>query len=247
VLMVAGPDRWNWSSLFMLKTFGSHAILAVLVNTTLYFLIFRKELAALAVKAEQEKSQKPAIAWVDKHAPVPALLTILHLAFLAWTVVTAHYPAFFIGGFLFFLGLQQATGHHQSKLNLRGPLMVGFFLAGLVIHGRLQAWWLEPVLSAGLGDWPLHLGAAGLTAFNDNALITFLASQVHGLSESAKYAIMSGAVAGGGLTVIANAPNPAGQSLLKRYFPNGVSPLGLFLGALVPTVMVVLIFMLIRF
>ena len=247
VLMVAGPDRWNWSSLFMFKTFGSHAILAVLLNTTLYFLIFRKELAALAAKAEQEKSQKPAIAWVDKHAPVPALLTILHLAFLAWTVVTAHYPAFVIGGFLFFLGLQQATGHHQSKLNLRGPLMVGFFLAGLVIHGRLQAWWLEPVLSAGLGDWPLHLGAAGLTAFNDNALITFLASQVHGLSDSAKYAIMSGAVAGGGLTVIANAPNPAGQSLLKRYFPNGVSPLGLFLGALVPTVVVVLIFMLIRF
>ena len=247
VLMVASPDRWNWSSLFMMKTFGSHAVVAILLNTGLYFLVFRKQLAALASKAEQEKGQRPAIAWVDKHAPVPILLTLMHLAFLTWTVLTAHHPSFFIGGFLFFLGLQQATGHHQTAMNLRGPLMVGFFLAGLVIHGRLQGWWLEPVLSAGLGDWPLHLGAAGLTAFNDNALITFLASQVNGLSDSAKYAIMSGAIAGGGLTVIANAPNPAGQSLLKRYFPNGISPLGLFLGALVPTVVVVLVFMLIRF
>lgn len=124
--------------------------------------------------------------------------------------------------------------------------MVGFFLAGLVIHGRLQSWWLEPVLSSGLGDWSMHLGAATLTAFNDNALITFLASQVHDLSDGAKYAIMSGAVAGGGLTVIANAPNPAGQALLKRYFPDGISPLGLLLGAIAPTIVVMLIFMLVR-
>ena len=247
VLMVASPERWNWSSLFMFKTFGSHAILAILVNTTVYFLIFRKELAALAKEAEFEKTQKPAVAWVDQHAPVPIWITLLHLSFLGWTVLTAHYPAMFVGGFIFFLGVQQGTGHHQSPSSFRGALMVGFFLAGLVIHGRLQAWWLEPVLSGGLGEWALHLGAATLTAFNDNALITFLASQVHGLSDSAKYAIMSGAIAGGGLTVIANAPNPAGQTLLKRYFPSGISPLGLLLGALLPTVIVVLIFMLIRF
>lgn len=250
VLMVAGPDRWNWSSLFMLKTFGSHAVMAILINTTIYFLIFRKQLADMNVKAlaekEKEKHSKAEMGWVDNDVKVPGWITISHLLFLLWTVVTAHYPALFIGGFLFFMGIVQATGHHQSKLNFRGPLMVGFFLAGLVIHGRLQSWWLEPVLSSGLGDWSMHLGAATLTAFNDNALITFLASQVEHLSDGAKYAIMSGAVAGGGLTVIANAPNPAGQALLKRYFPDGISPLGLLLGAIAPTIVVVLVFMLVR-
>ena len=50
--------------------------------------------------------------------------------------------------------------------------------------------------------------------FNDNAAITYLASLVPGFSPSLKYAVMAGAVSGGGLTVIANAPNPAGQSIL---------------------------------
>lgn len=246
VLMVAGPDRWNWSSIYMLSTFGWRAVAAIALSTALYLVIFRKELASLATKAESEKEARPPIGWVDDQVPVPVWITVMHLAFLGWTVLTAHYPTMFIGGFLFFMGITHTTKPHQSRINLRAPLMVAFFLAGLVIHGRLQSWWLEPVLSSGLGDWPMHLGAAVLTAFNDNALITFLASQVGSLGDSAKYAIMSGAVAAGGLTVIANAPNPAGQALLKRYFPNGVSPLGLFLGAFLPTVISVLVFMVIR-
>ena len=242
VLMVA--DRWNWSTLFMLETFGWRSVLAIVANTLLYWAIFRKQLKAMEKEAEAEKSQHAPNQWMDSHAPVPVLVTLLHLAFLAWTVVVKHYPELFIGGYLFFLALVQTTGTHQSKSSFRGPLMVGLFLAGLVIHGRLQSWWLEPVLNSGLGEWTLHLGAATLTAFNDNALITYLASQVNGLSDSAKYAIMSGAIAGGGLTVIANAPNPAGQSLLKRYFPNGVSPVNLLLAAFVPTLIVIASYML---
>ncbi|MGA0845837.1 MAG: putative Na+/H+ antiporter, partial [Luteolibacter sp.] len=72
-------------------------------------------------------------------------------------------------------------------------------------------------------------------AFNDNAAITYLASQVEGIAPSAKYAVVAGAVTGGGLTVIANAPNPAGQSILSRFFRDGISPLGLLLAALPPT------------
>jgi hypothetical protein len=82
------------------------------------------------------------------------------------------------------------------------------------------------------------LGATILTAFNDNAAITFLSTLVPHLTESLKYAVVAGAVAGGGVTVIANAPNPSGQSLLKGYFDHGVSPVGLFKGALVPTAIV---------
>jgi hypothetical protein len=154
----------------------------------------------------------------------------------------AHYPALFIGGFLFFLAFAQATAHHQNKVELKTPLLVGFFLAGLVIHGGLQAWWIQPVLGR-LGEVPLFAGATILTAFNDNALITYLATLVPGFSPELKFAVVAGAVTGGGLTVIANAPNPAGQSILQKYFPEGVSPLGLFLGALVPTVIVAFSFM----
>jgi len=157
-------------------------------------------------------------------------------------VAFSHYPPLFIGGFLFFLAFSQATAHHQTKINLRGPILVGFFLGGLVIHGGLQGWWLAPIISS-LGEWPLFIGSTILTSFNDNAAITFLASQVDGLSPQLKYAVLAGAVSGGGLTVIANAPNPAGQALLGRFFGEGVSPLKLAMGALIPTVIVALCMM----
>jgi hypothetical protein len=61
---------------------------------------------------------------------------------------------------------------------------------------------------------------------------------VPGFDAARKYAVVAGAVTGGGLTVIANAPNPAGQAALQRYFPDGLSPLALMLGALPPTLIV---------
>ena len=154
---------------------------------------------------------------------------------MAWTVVNSHYPALFIGGFLFFIGFARATAAYQSRIELKAPLLVGFFLAGLVVHGGLQGWWIAPVL-ASLSETPL------LTAFNDNALITYLATLVPTLSESTKAAIVEGAVTGGGLTVIANAPNPAGQAILSKFFGDGVEPLWLVVGALLPTLVTVVAF-----
>jgi len=177
--------------------------------------------------------------WAQRETPIPPWVTAVHLAFLAWTVYAAHYPVLFIGGFLFFIAFVTATRHHQNSVGLRSPILVGFFLAGLVIHGGCQGWWIEPIIM-GLREQALMLGASVLTAFNDNAAITYLAAQAGGISATAKYAVVAGAVAGGGLTVIANAPNPAGQSLLARFFKNGISPFGLALGALPPTVIVYL-------
>jgi hypothetical protein len=217
----------------MFSNFGKHAITGIVLSNVVYLLIFRRELFAL----------KPAAAdTAPKEEPVPVWVTLVHLAFLGFTVWMAHHPALFIGGFLFFLAFAQATAHHQNKVDLRSPLLVGFFLAGLVIHGGLQGWWIEPVLGS-LGTVPLFAGATILTAFNDNALITYLATLVPGFSEELKFAVVAGAVTGGGLTVIANAPNPAGQSILQRYFPDGVSPLGLLLGALLPTLLVAVSYM----
>ncbi len=239
VLMVA--RKWNLSTPDMFLHFGDKAALAILCSTTLYYLFFRKELAAMSNRlVDHDADGRGDLQREDR--PIPLFVTLVHLAFMAWTVLFAHYPPLFIGGFLFFLAFSQATAHHQSTVALRSPIMVGFFLAGLVIHGGLQGWWLGPVITS-LGEWPLFLGATVLTAFNDNAAITFLASQVENLAPALKYAVLAGAVTGGGLTVIANAPNPAGQAILGRFFGHGVSPLKLAAAALVPTLVVICFFM----
>ena len=235
VLMVA--RAWQWDLPFMLTHFGWRAVLGITIATGVYFLLFRSELKALGRPgAGCEPTDMTAV-------PVPPWIIAVHVLFLTWTVVNSHYTVLFLGGFLFFLGFLKATTPHQSALDLTPPLLVGFFLAGLVVHGGLQGWWIAPVLGS-LSAAPLFVGALLLTAVNDNALITHLATLVPGLGPGLKVAVVAGAVSGGGLTVIANAPNPAGQSILSRHFEEGISPLGLLAGAAVPTIVVGLCFLL---
>lgn len=230
VLMVA--RTWDWSLTYMATHFGWKAIVAIVLSTAVYFFAFRTELTRLGGGHEQHTTGGRAS---SVGGGMPAWIVLVHIGFLAWTVAQAHYPVLFIGGFLFFLGFAKATSPYQTPVDLRSPLLVGFFLAGLVVHGRLQGWWIAPTLG-GLTELPLFFGATVLTAFNDNALITYLATLVPNLSESLRYAVVAGAVVGGGMTVIANAPNPAGQALLGTYFGEGVSPIGLAGGALLPTI-----------
>ena len=239
VLMVARP--WNWDIPFMFLNFGWRALLAIVLATLAYFVWFRQELSTLARRPPSPDPETPEEEATPFLLPVPTWLVVAHLAFIAWTVFNAHYPALFLGGFLFFLGFVRATAAYQSRVELKTPLLVGFFLAGLVIHGGLQGWWIGPVLGR-LAELPLFLSAAALTAINDNALITYLATLVPNLSDGSKLAVVQGAVVGGGLTVIANAPNPAGQALLSRFFGNAILPAGLFLGAVPPTLIAALVF-----
>lgn len=238
VLMVAG--KWGWDMGFMFTSFGWKAATGILLANTLYYYFFRSEFAKLHPAPNADETP---VEWSDRTDRVPRWITVVHILFLSWTVFTAHYPALFIGGFLFFLAFVTATNHHQNPISLKPAMLVGFFLGGLVIHGGLQGWWIEPVL-ANLSEIPLLLGATVLTAFNDNAAITYLASLVPEFTEELKYAVVAGAVAGGGLTVIANAPNPAGQSILSCYFPEGIAPLKLFLAALLPTLIMLGAFLL---
>jgi Na+/H+ antiporter NhaD/arsenite permease-like protein len=158
------------------------------------------------------------------------------------TIVNHKHIAFFLPLFLFFLGLTEVTREHQNRINIREGLLVGFFLGGLVTLGGLQGWWLEGIVAA-LQPVALFLSATVLTAFTDNAALTYLGSLVPGLSDSARLALVGGAVAGGGLTVIANAPNPAGYGILKDSFGDGgISPLGLFLAALPATLLFMVVF-----
>ena len=230
VLMVAG--KWGWNMPFMFAHFGWQAAVGIVVANSLYFAIFRKDFAALAAAAALPTERETRQARL-----LPAWITACHILLMVWTVLNAHHPAFLVGGFLFFVAFYQATEHFQDRLELRSPILVGFFLAGLVIHGGLQQWWIEPVIRS-LGEFPMFLGASVLTAFNDNAAITYLSTFVPNMTDGMKHAIVAGAVAGGGLTVIANAPNPAGQAILNKHFKEGIAPLGLLAGALIPTLIV---------
>jgi len=229
VLMVAA--KWQWDTVFMLTHFGWKAVASCLVSTALVAWVFRKEL--LALEPQHVKSE-----------PIPAWLTLAHLGFLGAVVGFAHHPDVFFGVFMLFLGLVSATREYQDGLKLREGLLVGFFLAGLVTLGSLQSWWLKPLIE-GMNGATLYFGATGLTALTDNAALTYLGSLVEGISDDLKYALVAGAVTGGGLTVIANAPNPAGVGILQNaraFGSEGISPLGLFLGALPPTAIAIVFF-----
>ena len=241
VLMVARD--WGWTTAFMLGHFGWRAVVAIVISTATYYTFFRREFDVLATRRPVLEVDRAAADAPPGQSllPIPTWITIVHLAFMAWTVTNAHYPALFVGGFLFFLGFARATAAYQTELDIRTPLMVGFFLAGIVIHGGLQGWWIGPVLSS-LSQNGLFWGATILTAFNDNALITKLATFVPDLPEGFKIAVVEGAVTGGGLTVIANAPNPAGRALLGRFFDDAVSPAKLFAAAVIPTLIAAAMF-----
>ena len=228
VLMVA--TAWGWDLGFMLQHFGWKAALAVGINAAGLVLLFGRELLNL-----------PGLP-APKDAAPPLLVTLIHLAFLAGIVVFAHHPAVFLSMFMFFLGFTAAYERYQSPLILREGLLVAFFLAGLVVLGGQQQWWLEPVLLSMSSD-AVFFGATALTAITDNAALTYLGSLVPGLSDEFKYALVAGAVTGGGLTIIANAPNPAGASILKGAFSDqSIAAGGLLLAALAPTIVAMLAF-----
>jgi hypothetical protein len=229
VLMVAA--KWNWDSWHMFTTIGWKAAIAVFINAMVTTLIFKQELAHLPKAAKGEEMKMPG--WV----------LLMHMVFLAGVVTLAHHPAGFLGLFLFFIGFAQAYPKYQDdRLLLREGLLVAFFLAGLVVLGGQQQWWLEPLL-LGMDASTVYIGATALTAVTDNAALTYLGSLVEGLSDEFKYALVTGAVTGGGLTVIANAPNPAGFAILRGNFEDeAIHPLGLLIAATPATITAILAF-----
>lgn len=231
VLMVA--SAWQWDNLYMATHFGWKACLAVFINATVITLMLRSQVA-------EEGQARTA----NTKTPVPWLVRAIHLLFLAAVVIFAHHPVIFIGVFLFFLGFTKAYAQYQDPPILKEGLLVGFFLAGLVLLGGMQQWWLQPIVSS-LEPTALFFGALGLTAITDNAALTYLGSLIEGMSGHAKYMLVAGAVAGGGLTVIANAPNPAGVALLRHGFNDEtIGAGGLLLGALLPTMVAAIFFVL---
>ena len=241
IVMVA--TKWSWSTADVFAHYGWAAIAAILISNLTYLLVFRGELTRL--KADDSAA--------PRRESVPVWVTAVHLLLMVWTVamLAGHRPILMTGGLLVFLAFTVATPQWQDPVRLRGPLLVGFFLAGLVVLGGLQGWWISPVIMR-LNEGALLAVSTFLTSFNDNAAITYLAAQVPALAapgpmaEALRHAVVAGALAGGGLTVIANAPNPAGQSILSPWFPEGVSAWRLFLWALAPTALALSCFILLK-
>lgn len=229
VLMVAAT--WNWDLMFMITNLGWRSAIAVIINALALTLIFRSELSRI-----------PLIEKRDDENRIPVALVVTHILFLVGVVLAAHHAVVFMGLFLFFLGIVTAYNRWQDRLILREGMMVGFFLAGLVVLGGQQQWWLQPALSA-MSPTAVYYGATALTAITDNAALTYLGSLVEGLTDEFKLSLVAGAVTGGGLTVIANAPNPAGYSILKSRFDNEeIGAGGLFAAAFVPTLVAIAAF-----
>lgn len=333
VLMVSVP--WGWDTVYMFTHFGWKSVLAILISTGLYFVVYKKQLHQLdadfeklrykqyiqhrfipkkelesdfeqlekivdknvaytselnafteilkeniktlanerlskeeldayavesaieerfeEIKREEFQRTIPGLltdfdhthtydpAWDTRENPVPLWVMAVHLFLLFWTVLTSQEPVMFMAGFLFYLGFFEITSFYQNRLDLKPALMVAFFIAGIMLHGNLQAWWISPLL-ANLPELNLNFAAIFLTSFNDNAAITYLSTFVVDFPENMKYAVVTGAITGGGLTLIANAPNPVGQSILKRFFYPGISSGLLLRFAALPTVITALVF-----
>lgn len=224
---------WGWTLKDLFFNFGWKAALGIVISNGIYWSYFRKELNHMNLRA---KAMNIYSTHTNKFTenPVPFWITLAHILFMVLTVMVAHYPAIFIASFLFFIGFHQATRPHQHPIQIARPLMVGLFLAGLIVHGGLQGWWVVSILKD-LDPLSVMGVAIALTGFNDNAGISYLSTLVPNWGTVFQYAIFTGIVAGGGLTVIANAPNPAGFAILKKHFAKGINPVYLFLAALIPT------------
>lgn len=234
VLMVA--QTFNWDTAYMATHFGWRAAVAVIINAALLTFISRSVLAQTpdSIPEPVEKKKRP---------DVPLVVMAIHVLFLVTIVLSAHHVVIFLGLLMMFIGYATAYRKYQNPLMIGEGLMVGFFLAGLVILGGLQKWWLQDLLG-GMSPYALFVGSTALTAITDNAALTYLGSLVEGTNETWRYMLVAGAVTGGGLTVIANAPNPAGFSILKGCFPDGaISPLRLLMAAAVPTTVSAIMFL----
>jgi hypothetical protein len=231
---------WHWTMSDMFFDFGWKATVGIVISNVLYWIYFRKELAHLNLKRKAVGIYKSHSTKGDEE-PIPVWITITHMLFMALIVAVSHYPAIFIASFLFFIGFHQATRAHQQSIRIARPMMIGLFLSGLVIHGGLQGWWVVWILE-GLSPLSVMGVAIALTGFNDNTAISYLATLIPNWGEVFQYAVFTGVVAGGGLTVIANAPNPAGYAILKKHFDRGIKPTHLFLAALIPTLILYAVF-----
>jgi len=106
----------------MLGHFGWRAALAIAFSTVGGYLLFRREFTALAGRpAPHDETPPTDEARRRGYGPltIPPWITAVYVLFLAWTVINSHYPALFVGGFLFFLGFDRATAAYSTLTDFK--------------------------------------------------------------------------------------------------------------------------------
>ncbi len=226
ILMVARPWSWELKDVFL--NLGIPGLISILVSTFALVIFYRRRLSDYLLPLEPD------------HYPIPTWISIVHATVLFAVIYFAHHPEVFIPITFVFIAFTFLTKTYQDGLKFRESALVAFFLYGLIIFGSLQSWWLNDFI-AGLDSKALFFGAIGLTAVTDNAALTYLGSQIENLTEISKWALTAGALVGGGLTILANAPNAAGFSVLAPKFQDGsLNAFKLFKAAVFPTVVAML-------
>ncbi|MEZ5315595.1 MAG: putative Na+/H+ antiporter [Chlamydiales bacterium] len=228
-------NKWDWSWSYMFTRFGWKGMLGIFISTSLYYLFFRHEFKSrrfpkILVPLKKKETRS-----------TPLWITLIHLCFLVLIVITGEITLIFLGIFLLFLGFWKATTFYQTPLHLQSAVLVGFFFASLIIHGELQSWWIIPLMQ-NLN----YFGAMGvsflLSAFMDNAVISYITLELPKYDDLKHYLVIVGAMSAGSLTVIANAPNPVGHALLRGSFNGKISFFFLFLGGVMPALIYLFLF-----
>lgn len=233
-LLVSGP--WGWDTGFMFFTFGWKAMVGIITVNVVYWFLFRESFAALNRKAKTMFLQKVEV--VD----VPFWVTGVHLAFLVWVILTNNEPALYLGAFVLFLGFYQATHPYQIALSLRVPILIAFFVASLELHASLQGWWAEAFLES-FKEQVLPFVALVLTTICHNSMVVYLATFVPHLTDRAKEAYFSGAIAASGLTLISSGANLIGYKVLSQAFDEPIAPSTIFIYSFLPTFIMLAIFL----
>lgn len=231
ILMIAKP--WKWSLYYTFINFGVKALLGILISNILYYIINIKEFGLLNNKIKKYYT----INKYNQSSTIPYIITIINCLFLLFSIINMHYPTRMLLILILFWIYCKNTKKYNTTIDYKTPLLTSCFLFGLMIHGNLQQWWIKNILSFN-SRIIIFLISMVLTTFNDNAAVTFLASKIPIFINNKKLqnAVVAGAINGGGLTIIANAPNTAGKKILESNLnKKHLSPIKLFIFSCIPT------------
>lgn len=227
----------KWGNGFILKYFCWKAIIAMLVSTTVYYLIFRKEFARFPKLVTGSSS-------VKEH--IPKWIICVHILLICAVILARFVPLLMVAILMFYLGFQKFTIFYQRPIRIGKACFVGLFYAGLVIFGELQEWWVLELMHR-MSDFGYMMTSYVLSIFLDNALVNYLVHNLPVATDCFLYLVIAGCMSAGGLTIISNIPNIVGYLALRPFFPSSSFSLGwLFLFALGPSIIAVMTFWILK-
>ncbi|WP_348663117.1 putative Na+/H+ antiporter [Chlamydia vaughanii] len=227
----------RWGNSFILKYFCWKSIIAMLISTTIYYLIFRKEFDNFP-KVVTNPSMM--------NERVPKWIICVHIILVGSVIFARSIPLLMAAILIFYLGFQKFTIFYQHSIRTAKVCFVGLFYAGLVIFGELQEWWVLEIMHR-MSDFGYLITSYTLSIFLDNALVNYLVHNLPVATDCFLYLVIAGCMSAGGLTIISNMPNIVGYLIIRPTFPSSSVSLGwLFLSALGPSIISLMTFWILK-